>query len=541
MEGVIEEYIHSHTVHKVPFTADKLRYFWTKNLLVEEEYTDFLSTMKEQDIFEDPAAVMAAFRESFTDDSYASRFNRFMSIVWKPGQTFQVFVNQFRKYAAALDLEDDKMGVRAFLAQRFLLCLPAEYNMSHIMTEYVDAPPFTQLIKAAAQQTSSQHRTSGPGKLYHVNQSLKRCFAAGDVVHANVSGGATPSVSHSNNGKRHGNGGGPIHHEKKRFVPKSSLMDKPLASWCFRCNGDGHYSHKCANKEDYPIHNKFKLLPNGDRPTGSEREHKSFAHVRLIPGSSDSSPETNHSSFSSTFHLSQFDNEELTSLKESIMLNKEEILPYLSPSVLRVVRLIPSNNSSIKFSVLIEDRPYIAIVDTGSTITCISTRVMNDLDIMMIPAIDDDAPIQLANAEATVPRIGCTPTISINAENKIVSHSCEVMDLPSDYDVLIGMDTFFKFGLGISGLPIGRALPSSVPSITENSRPPRTPATPAEIEATPEFMTMRDKFMAAIQPLLDENAAIPRDSFCTLPESVVDLPTTPGKSTYIRQYPIPVK
>ena len=130
MEGVIEEYIHSHTIHKVPFTADKLRYFWTKNLPVEEEYTDFLATMKEQDIFEDPAAVMAAFRESFTDDSYASRFNRFMSIVWKPGQAFQVFVNQFRKYAIALDLEDDKMGVRAFLAQRFLLCLPAEYNMS---------------------------------------------------------------------------------------------------------------------------------------------------------------------------------------------------------------------------------------------------------------------------------------------------------------------------------------------------------------------------------------------------------------------------
>ena len=49
------------------------------------------------------------------------------------------------------------------------------------------------------------------------------------------------------------------------------------------------------------------------------------------------------------------------------------------------------------------------------------------------------------------------------------------------------------------------------------------------------------RFMNEIEPHVRNNQNIPITSFCTIPESVVRLPTKEGAIAYQRQYPIPYK
>ncbi|KAI8348626.1 hypothetical protein B0O80DRAFT_372147, partial [Mortierella sp. GBAus27b] len=54
---------------------------------------------------------------------------------------------------------------------------------------------------------------------------------------------------------------------------------------------------------------------------------------------------------------------------------------------------------------------------------------------------------------------------------------------------------------------------------------------------TPEYIYLKDSFLKHMRPLLDENKAIPKDSFCTIPESKVYLRTPPGVAAWKREYP----
>ncbi|KAL0092128.1 hypothetical protein J3Q64DRAFT_1618617, partial [Phycomyces blakesleeanus] len=42
-----------------------------------------------------------------------------------------------------------------------------------------------------------------------------------------------------------------------------------------------------------------------------------------------------------------------------------------------------------------------------------------------------------------------------------------------------------------------------------------------------------------ISPYIAENEAIPKTSFCMVPESIVELKTAEGSQTYQQQYPLP--
>jgi transposase InsO family protein len=95
--------------------------------------------------------------------------------------------------------------------------------------------------------------------------------------------------------------------------------------------------------------------------------------------------------------------------------------------------------------------------------------------------------------------------------------------------------------MGIYGLPSGQFAPRPLIPPHEELDRALCPSELPCFETQPDFVAKREAFLKAIQPLLDRNAAIPRTSFCTLPSSVVDLPTTPGMVTYTRQYPIPLR
>jgi hypothetical protein len=96
----------------------------------------------------------------------------------------------------------------------------------------------------------------------------------------------------------------------------------------------------------------------------------------------------------------------------------------------RTVNLVSDvdDPSSIALKMQVNDHPCVAVLDTGSTITCISTRLVKTLKCMIIPAEVNDAPIQLAHSNMTVPRIGSTVPLSLDTSRRTVMHSCEVLD-----------------------------------------------------------------------------------------------------------------
>ncbi|KAF9413258.1 hypothetical protein BGZ76_005052, partial [Entomortierella beljakovae] len=511
-EETINTYMSDHQRIGVPFTAMTLQKLWNNSLPVTVEYRNFLQTMRSEGAFHHPTVVMDAFRESFADYSMVTRYHQFLSIVWKAEQPFRVFADAFRSVIKHVGVSEDVVSTRGLVAQRFLQCLPEEFNFSEVMAQYSDAPPLSKLIKSASKQATSLRRSRGTGRFHRLESDIAALYSAGSKLPASVardttstsSASSTSTSSHAHDGNRRKHNGA-IRNDNKHS--SSSRHSKPydassVKSWCYRCNGDNHLSNKCEDRDAFPGPYQFKPLENGDRPFGGKRKGKSsvsFAHVGLMPGCDNpltdgylsSSSSLSSSTSTSEFSLDKFDDDELSFLNSRIPLNKDDDLQYLSQSILRIVRLLPSEGS-IQFPILVENRPYIALVDTGSTITCISSRIVDEIKVMVIPALENDPPIQLANADSFTSRIGCTPPIILNAEGKIVHHACEIMDLPDGYDVLIGLDTFYKFGLGIHGLPAGRALPKPFPSFTEGASPARVPEIVAEVERSPEFITARE-------------------------------------------------
>ena len=62
------------------------------------------------------------------------------------------------------------------------------------------------------------------------------------------------------------------------------------------------------------------------------------------------------------------------------------------------------------------------MTDTGSTITCVSTRLVKTLKAMIIYADKNDDPIQLAHASITVPRIGATVPLALDTSERVCMH-----------------------------------------------------------------------------------------------------------------------
>jgi hypothetical protein len=118
------------------------------------------------------------------------------------------------------------------------------------------------------------------------------------------------------------------------------------------------------------------------------------------------------------------------------------------------------------------------------------------LKVMVIPADKDDKPIQLAHASMTVPRIGSTVPLALDSSQKVIMHSCEVLDIPQGYDLLIGMDKFFTFGFGIFGLPeLGKEVKSSALHPLEDEQEALSPLETPEVEKTPAFKAIKEHFL----------------------------------------------
>ncbi|KAG0803948.1 hypothetical protein G6F20_013085 [Rhizopus arrhizus] len=116
--------------------------------------------------------------------------------------------------------------------------------------------------------------------------------------------------------------------------------------------------------------------------------------------------------------------------------------------------------------------------------------------------------------------------------------------MTQEFDVLLGTDVLGKMNIGLTGVAYkypgneddySNRLKEDAQFLNMNFDANN------EIEPNNSPYGTEDQqkqFMAYIQSAIDDNQSIPAGSFCTVPESVVELPMEKGAKSFKRQYPI---
>jgi hypothetical protein len=180
--------------------------------------------------------------------------------------------------------------------------------------------------------------------------------------------------------------------------------------------------------------------------------------------------------------------------------------------------------------ILIEHHQCYALLDSGATFSSLSVKF---LSVNKIPLISSPGTIGLANNfEAN--RLGETKPLFVQYNQKEVRFVFEAMNMPDEqYQCVIGTDLFDKLGIFFIGLATSfDGPPTFAFDDQEYLDIPKPDDSPAGTE------TQQKAFHEAIQSSMQYNQAINPRSFCTVKESIISLPTPPGKTCFRRQYPI---
>jgi hypothetical protein len=221
----------------------------------------------------------------------------------------------------------------------------------------------------------------------------------------------------------------------------------------------------------------------------------------------------------------------------------------------------------------------VVLVDSGATFSCINPRLVSQYNLRVLP-LNNNCQLEMAD-RSSVMRTGRVP-LSLqlhfpNTDRHTMSFDAIFEILDCSYDFIFGVDLlrviypqcellrYAAAPASISSTPtnitqvaptictMDELLPESAPSVIDSlslidqihdrgvgelpddELPMRVlTATPAELES--EYAPRRAQVMAAVQPLLTENAAI--TGFCSDPLSAVELSVHPANRhrVYRAQY-----
>ena len=108
---------------------------------------------------------------------------------------------------------------------------------------------------------------------------------------------------------------------------------------------------------------------------------------------------------------------------------------------------------------------------------------------------------------------------------------------------MIGLDLFLTLRFSISRIPVDYLDTQVQPTLITSDEPdPIISPNLTDDEQDKEFKQAQATFLQQVQPTLTihENSPLMQPgTFCTLPESVVELPISEGQQIYVRQYFIP--
>lgn len=176
---------------------------------------------------------------------------------------------------------------------------------------------------------------------------------------------------------------------------------------------------------------------------------------------------------------------------------------------------------------------HLALIDSGSDISLLSSDLCNKYNITIKPCLNIQ--ITLANNEH-VPLLGKTDMILIKYNGRDIKHSFFVMnELGNGKQSLFGCDLFSKLGISLSGVAFNwddnKVLYND--AIVDEQYQPNISNAGTESEHA--------RLLKALEPAIKRNQAIDIRELCPHPLALIKLDTIPNETRARRQYKIAEK
>jgi hypothetical protein len=183
-----------------------------------------------------------------------------------------------------------------------------------------------------------------------------------------------------------------------------------------------------------------------------------------------------------------------------------------------------TNCPYLNVPVTVENVRTMTTADSGATTSILSPKLVSLLSLPITPV---KGSIKLAASEIQVPRIGTVNKVNFCHNGIKTKHNFEIMEINHDLsDIIIGTDLMSKIGVGLTGLTTcwntSNGPRKADPVLEENLEPNNSP-----YGSTDEH----ERFMQQLQLSIQPNEQIPLMSWCTVPESVIHLPTEKGQNS----------
>lgn len=254
---------------------------------------------------------------------------------------------------------------------------------------------------------------------------------------------------------------------------------------CFKCGGKGHYANKCTTAS---------VLALAPTPTEDLKHGNNQASVVSPPAAADAVSPT----------------------VEDAGRGQHQSVEYEAQN-------INHPNHCIGAAVYIQDEPVWALVDTGSSRSCLTPDLVKSLGLKPEPI---EGTLATAGPQSTVHKrqqVWCT----LASQGKVYFWAFEVLDLPG-WKALLGMDILPLLGIAVVNVPFSHDKPSMVNDIPFE--------VPQDVVSRPH--ERREEIVEAVQEAMLRNEAIPASEACNHPLAQVTLETE-GGPIFRRQYPIP--
>lgn len=425
-------------------------------------------------------------------------FGRLLSSKQRNNETVSDFTARFNRLAQTAQCSDSNM-----LARIYINSLHDDLNL-HIRTVL-----------------SSNYGATFLQDINSIREVEK--LASGLEVHKHQPYAASTPYKHSK-GERHGFKGAKRGHSESSngdFIKKqknsnghftsSSSSDSSSSKKCLYCKDTWFKGHKCM--EFFAQKNKSTVRKIEKR----KQNVKKLDHPSTKAWNEFAKRQSNNKKSSTDDELE--DKMQLGKCIRAIKQEKNDLLTH--------------NSFSLYTPIIIQTNRALGLIDTGAEISVINRKF---IEINKVKFYHKTGLINLAGKDNVVKRIGITEPLELKYNGKTFHHSFEIMDFNEDdkCNVILGLDILSHLGIALTGVAHNWDDNEVIfdDSIDDTVKPNNSPAG-TELE--------RSQFIEKIHPLLAENMNIPKDAFCTVPESIIHLPTEKGKIVNHKQYPIAYK
>jgi hypothetical protein len=188
----------------------------------------------------------------------------------------------------------------------------------------------------------------------------------------------------------------------------------------------------------------------------------------------------------------------------------------------------------------IEGKKLLGKVDTGSDVSIINKNLLKFFNKTNINKVNGT--LNFLGSGSRTKRCGRTDPLKVTYINNIsFEFTFEILEFDeksNNFDVLLGTDILCHLNIAFTGIAVKYSDEDAEKENAQfiNINFDQNEYTPDDSPYGSEADQKR--FMTEIEPYVKKNQDIPITSFCTIPESVVELNTKEGATAYHRQYPI---